>query len=740
MKGPAAEVASRAPTPPERPQVVLVGNPNAGKTTLFNALSGSRARVGNYPGITVDVRQARADFAGVGADLLDLPGTYSLASRSAEEEVAVNAALGHGGEGPAAAIVVADATALTRSLYLALELLETGLPLVIALNMIDEVEHSGAVIDAMTLERALGVRVVPIAASKRRGLSELRDAVAKVLTEGTAPPAPDVAYGQLTQNDVETVAALVIEIWPEEAAAPRRSLAWARWALLSLGGDELSDVPLRLREVTAEVRDRATDAGRDLEDELIAPRYALLDTLTADATRQAATRKSRTDKLDAVLLHPVLGLVAFVLVMLVVFQALFSWASPAMNAIGTAIAATQQALAAVLPAGVLADLLTQGVVGGVGNVLVFVPQIALLFLFIGFLEDSGYLARVAFVIDRVMRAVGLHGRAFVPLLSGFACAVPAVMATRTIESRKDRLLTMMALPLMSCSARLPVYVLLITTVFVADRAVLGPISLGSLILFAIYGFSTLASLLAAAVMRRTVLKGERPPLVMELPPYRWPQPGNLLRAVWARVRAFLFDVGTIILAMTIVLWALLSFPKDHALTARFAAQRAEVTSSAQPAAQQEEQIAALNAEEAGAQLRQSAAGRFGRLLEPALEPLGFDWRVGIGLIGAFAAREVFVSTMGTVFGIADADETSAPLRQTLMRARRTDGSLLFTPLSGISLMIFFVFACQCMSTLAIVRRESGSWRWPALLFAYMTGLAYLFSLLVFQVGRALGYT
>ena len=338
-----------------------------------------------------------------------------------------------------------------------------------------------------------------------------------------------------------------------------------------------------------------------------------------------------------------------------------------------------------------------------------------------------------------MKGVGLHGKAFVPLLGGFACAVPAVMATRTLSDRKDRLVTMLALPLMSCSARLPVYVLVVATVFVHQGDVLGFLSVGAVALLAMYGLSLGATLGAAAILRRTVLKGPRPTLVLELPPYRWPLVRNLVASTWARVRTFLIDAGTVILALTIVLWALLTFPKDPAVTERFDAERAEVTASL-AGEERTEALTAIDGAEASAQLERSAAGRLGKAIEPAIAPLGMDWRLGIGVIGAFAAREVFVSTLGIVFGVGDeVDEESETLREELRAAKWPDGRSLMTPLAGVALMVFFVFACQCMSTIAVVRRESGSWKWPILMVVYMTVLAYVAALAVFQVGSALGW-
>jgi ferrous iron transport protein B len=394
---------------------------------------------------------------------------------------------------------------------------------------------------------------------------------------------------------------------------------------------------------------------------------------------------------------------------------------------------------ATLPPGILSDLLVDGVIAGVGNVVVFVPQIGMLFFFIALLEDVGYLARVAFVIDRLMGRVGLHGKAFVPMLSGFACAIPAVMATRTIESPRDRLITMLTLPMVSCSARLPVYALVTAVVFAADQRVFGILSVGAVVLFCMYALSVVATLGAAAVLRRTVLRGPRLPLLLELPPYRVPVWRNVVMVTWRRVRRFLEDAGTIILTMTIILWALLSFPRSADIDARFDASRTELLAATIDADTREASLAQLDGQQAGEQLRYSVAGRMGRIIEPVIEPLGFDWRIGVGILGAFAAREVFVSTLGIVFGIEEADEKSVSLRSSLQNAQRPDGSPLMSPLTGVSLMVFFVLACQCMSTLVVVRKESGTWRWPVFMFGYMSVLAYVASLTVYQVGSALGW-
>lgn len=722
-----------------RRTVALAGNPNAGKTTLFNALTGARARTGNYPGITIDRRSGRWSVGGDSVELFDVPGTYSLSARSPEEQVAVDAILPPEGPAPDAVIVVADATALERHLYLALQIVETGRPTVIALNMIDEARKMGVAVDEEALASRTGARVVSISAVRREGLDALGAAVKEALADEAEARAPEPLEGPL-ETDVVEIEAVASGLHPDEPASAIR--ARSTWALLSLGDDELVGVPASLREVVARVRARAEEAGRDVDRELIAARYARIDGWVRDAVTapEGGATRALTARLDAALTHPVLGLAAFALVMFVLFEALFAWSDPLIGLIEDAVGAAQGLTVATLPPGPLTDLLVEGVIAGVGNVVVFVPQIALLFVFIAVLEDSGYLARVAFVIDRVMSGVGLHGKAFVPLLSGFACAVPAVMATRTIENRKDRLVTMLALPLMSCSARLPIYALVIAVVFPANERVGGVISMGALVLFTMYALSVLATLGAAAVMRRTVLRGPRPALVLELPPYRVPGARNVGSAVWRRVQTFLTDAGTIILAITIVLWGLLSYPTSEPVTARFDGLRAEASEALSGEAL-EERLGELDAREAEAQLPHSAAGKLGHAIEPLIEPLGFDWRIGVGLIGSFAAREVLVSTLGVVWGIgAEEDEESVPLRAALAEARRDDGSLLFTPLSGFSLMVFFVLAAQCMSTLAVIKRESGTWKWPLFMVAYMTALAYVGALLTYQGGLLLGFT
>ena len=712
-------------------QVLIAGNPNCGKSTLFNALSGGSARVGNYPGVTVDRTTASLQLGARRVELVDVPGMYSLTASSPEEQLAVNALLE-----PAtrAVVCVVDATTLERGLYLALQLIESGVPVVVALNMMDAVEQLGIRIDVDGLSKRLGAPIVPVVATKRRGLDELRSAIEHALAVASNGPLSDLHYPAALERDLEVLLPVIASWRPRSSERERR--AFALWCILSLGDDDLVGVPSAVREATDRLRGEAVAAGRNPDLEIIASRYAWLDEVVAASSSVRKPGTPFTERVDRVLTHPVAGVLIFAAVMFAIFEALFAGAEPFMDAIETATGFLQAQAAALLPDGVLQDLVVQGVIAGVGNVIVFAPQILMLFLFIGFLEDSGYLARVAFVIDRPMKSVGLHGKAFVPLLSGFACAVPAVMATRTIERRRDRLVTMLALPLMSCSARLPVFILVVGTVFAGQTV--GWFSAGAVALFSMYVLSVLVTLTAAAVIRRTVLPGPTPSFVLEMPPYRWPSARILWINAWRRLRIFLVDAGTIILAMTILLWAFLSFPKSDAVTSQFTLERERVEQAPISEVEREDALRSIEGREAREQLAQSLGGRFGRALEPVLRPIGFDWQIGIGIIGAFAAREVFVSTLGIVFGIGEVDEEARPLRQALRKARHADGSPVMTPLSGISLMVFFLLACQCMSTIAVVKRESGSWKWPAFLFTYMTVLAYLASLVVYQGGQLLG--
>ncbi len=410
--------------------------------------------------------------------------------------------------------------------------------------------------------------------------------------------------------------------------------------------------------------------------------------------------------------------------MVVVFQALFSWADPAISLIEDLMAALASGVRWLLPPSILRDLVVDGVIGGVGNVVVFLPQILLLFFFIGLLEDSGYMARVAFLMDRVLKALGLHGRAFVPMLSGFACAVPAILATRTMERQRDRLLTMLVVPLMTCSARLPVYTLVIATLFPPSH-LFGWLPVQGLLMVGMYGFAIVTTLIVALVLGRTVVKARRVPLILELPPYRMPSLGVTARTLGERATVFLKEAGTVILACTIVLWALLAFPRNGE------------TTTAAPHTRETANAVATRDASVSPRIEQSYAGRLGKAIEPVFAPLGFDWKLDVGIIGAFAAREVFVSTLGLVYGVGDADEKTEPLREKI-KNERVDGKPRYTPLVGLSLMVFFALACQCMSTLAVVRRETRSLRWPAFLFAYMSVLAYAASFLVYQGGKLLG--
>ncbi|MBM3987702.1 MAG: ferrous iron transport protein B [Planctomycetes bacterium] len=719
-------------------RIALAGNPNTGKTTLFNRLTGLSAKVGNYPGVTVESESGTLRLASAGeVELADVPGTYSLSARSAEEQLAIAAICGLPPlEPPQLVLLVVDATQLTRNLYLALQVIETGTPVVIALNMWDMLAGVGVEIDAAALARELGVPAVPISAQRGQGLDELRLALDRALAEpASARPGPRwVSESPLLRADIASAAAALPRSWRVED--PRRRDALALWALLSLDEkDEISGAPKELRDVVLARRRAAADAGRELDAEIIRGRYAWID---ARAPRFLLTRAqvatSRTDKVDRVLLHPVFGFAAFLLAMGLVFQSLFSWADPAIGAIESAIGWFQELVVARLPEGLAADFVGEALIEGVGSVVVFLPQIVLLFLFIGLMEDSGYMARVAFLMDRLMKAIGLHGRAFVPMMSGFACAVPAILATRTMERQRDRMLTMLVVPLMTCSARLPVYSLLIAALFPPSE-LFGFVPVQGLLMVGMYLFSTLVALAVTAVLGRTLFKGSSMPLLLEMPPYRMPNLRSVAAMVWRKSRVFLTEAGTVIFACTVMMWGLLSFPRDTESEARFDARASELAQ----AGASDEQLAELENERTAAALRYSLGGRLGRGIEPAIEPLGFDWKIGIGLLGAFAAREVFVSTMGVVYGMGgEVDDETTGLRQRIQQEARADGAPVYTPLVGLALMVFFALACQCMSTIAVVKRETRSWRWPVFLFAYTGALAWLCAFAVYQGGLALG--
>ncbi len=723
-------------------RVALAGNPNTGKTTLFNRLTGSSQKVGNYPGITVDRHTGHMQLPGIGhVDVLDVPGAYSLSARSPEEQLAIQTIAGIPPyPTPDVVVQVLDATQLSRNLYLLLQIIETGVPVVVALNMTDMLAARGETIDVPALEKELGVPVVAVSALRRQGLQQLSMRIAEVLGD------PDLGrttwrwepQQEALLQDITDVSAAVPDSWCRGSAARRRS--FALWALLSVDeADELTAVPEELRLAVGVTRARAQAAQRELESEVIGGRYGWIDEHLPIFLRQGASRgPSLTERLDAVLLHPASGFLIFLALMGLVFQMLFSGADPAIALVEDLFGALGGALDDSLKPGLLRGFLVNGVVAGVGSVLVFLPQIMLLFLFIGLMEDIGYMARVAFLMDRIMKLLGLHGRAFVPMMSGFACAVPAIMATRTMERRRDRFLTMMVVPLMTCSARLPVYSLIIAALFPPSK-VFGFLPVQGLLMVAMYLFSTLVALLALAVLGRTVLRGPRIPLILELPPYRRPHLPTVLRMVAQRGSVFVREAGSVILVCTIGLWFLLSHPVSPPLDTDYEGLRSAALETLESDAL-EQRLTAISSQETGALLRASYAGRVGLAIEPVLEPLGFDWKMGVGLIGAFAAREVFVSTMGVVYGLgAEQDEGSRTLRESIRRETHADGRPVYTPLVGLSLMVFFALACQCMATLAAVRRETHTWRWPIFMLVYMTALAWGASFLVYQGGLWLGF-
>jgi ferrous iron transport protein B len=661
----------------------LVGNPNAGKTTLFNALTGLRAKTANFPGTTVESRTGRVTLGGEVVELLDLPGLYSLGAATPEETIARDALMGAvpGLPRPDVALLIVDATNLERNLFLASQVLELKVPTVVALNMIDLADRAGIKVDAKKLARELGCPVVPVSARLGKGMAELRQALE-----------------------------LVLDL-PVEAATPKPASTCA-----TCGG-----CPFQARY------DWAEKVG------------------STCATGDRAAHGRKTERIDKVLTHPVVGVLAFLAVMFGVFLLIFSVARYPMDLIdvlfahiGRWVNDTLPLWAAHLPAGGfrafvetdLRSLLVKGVIGGVGGMLVFLPQICILFFFLSLLEDTGYLARAAFVMDKLMRRVGLPGKAFVPLLSAHACAIPGIMATRVIDDKRDRLVTILIAPLMSCSARIPVYTMLVWGLLYPHS----PLKAAGLFTGA-YLLGISAALGMAWVFKHTILRGESKPLVLELPSYKTPSLRNAVLMSLDRARVFVVKAGTMILLVSVLLWALATYPKSsppaEAVTLRQQARALQEQGKAPLAGELENRAEQVTAQSA---LAHSFAGRFGRLIEPAIRPLGYDWQIGVGIFSSFAAREVIVSTLAVVYGVGDkaAEENPNSLYDTLRQAKRSDGTPVFTFATCLSLLVFYVLAMQCLATQAVTRRETNSLKWPVFQFVYMSVLAYAAALLAFQ--------
>jgi len=734
--------------------VVLTGNPNCGKTTLFNAFTGLRAKVGNYAGVTVERKEGR--LRGTPPDrpvtVIDLPGTYSLSPRSIDEQIVRDVLLRRLPEVPAPDLVVAvvDASNLERHLYFATQVAELGLPTVIALNMIDVAKQNGHEIDIRRLEKALGLPVFPMVASTGQGVDALQAHVVRTLADsGSAPsgvlrcPLPPAL-----DHEVRQLATLLGPLPHPE------SLSFSE-ALLLLGEDRPQAVAaLRhgpgLTEALAAARARLGQAGIDWRSSAIEARYQWVGRIHNEVvTERLAAGETASDRIDRWVTHPVWGVVLFLLLMALMFQTIFTLAHWPMEALEHGVDWLGRLVGNWIPPGDFQSLVVNGAIAGAGSVVVFLPQIVLLFVFIGLLEDTGYMARAAFLMDRLMSRVGLHGKSCIPLLSSFACAIPGILATRTIESQKDRLATMLVAPLMSCSARLPVYTLLIAAC-IPDRPALGPFRLPGLTLLAMYLLGILVALAVAWLLKRTLLRGEPPLLILELPPYRSPQVRQILWHVWERARLFVQNAGTIILGASICLWFLASYPRNAESTRRYNHLRATVAQTAARYANPTQavrasldaQLSAIDRQEAGERLRNSFAGHLGRTIEPVIAPLGFDWKIGIGIISSFAARELFVSTVSTVYNVGEGDpsnEEPRALAGVLKSQMRPDGTPVYTARTGVALMLFYVFALQCVSTVAVVRRESNSWRWPIFQWAYMAVLAWIFAFVAYQGGRLLGW-
>jgi ferrous iron transport protein B len=683
--------------------IAVVGNPNSGKSTLFNRLTGLKQRIGNYPGVTVEKHSGLLKTDDKVVELVDLPGTHSLSAHSLEEKIAVDVIFGRmeGTKAPDGVLAVLDATNLYQGLFLVQQLVELELPTVVALTMNDAAEKNGILIDTAELSALLGVPVYPVVATTGAGLDMLRHALAGIID--LTPPRR-------------------VRIWPALTAAAERlakdsrePLRFAELERLLIDGptesnqlivDKLSDAArLEISAVRAELFEDEPPIARDAR-----IRYTWVRGVLDKVQKSAPVFVTWRSKVTSFLNLPGPGTVGLLFVMAIVFQAVFAWATPVMDAIDAASSTLSGLVFARLGDTAFSSLIADGIIAGVGSVVVFLPQILILFLFIILLEDSGYLARAAYLMDRAMRSVGLSGQSIIPMISSFACAVPGIMATRVIPNRRDRIATIMAAPFMTCSARLPVYALLIAAFVPATRV--GFLNLQGLVLLGLYLFGIVMGVLTALIMRKTALRGPKPPFALMLPEFRRPNLQTVAIQLLGRAKVFLKRAGTVIFAVAVVVWALAYFPRADDLSADLDANTA-----------------------AAMQMEQSWLGRAGKVVEPVFEPLGWDWRVSSAVIASFPAREVVIAVLGTVYAVGD-DADEGTLSGRLKSATRPDGSRVFTLPMVIGLLIFYACCLQCAATLAIIRRETNSWRWPIFAWTYMTAVGYVGALLAFQIGSA----
>lgn len=698
----------------DTPIIALVGNPNCGKTTLFNALTGLRQKTGNFPGVTVDRKAGltRLD-KNTDATVVDLPGTYSLYPKSLDEQVVLDVLANPSSKDyPDVVVVVADASNLKRNLLLFSQVADLGFHTILALNMVDVAEAHGLTLDPELLSSRLGVPVVLINAKSAEGLDNLKFTIKGELLEHAERPKPTMQFESVSKDFLEEV--------KEKFGVNNSYLAM----LMAGQAEKLRFLTTENRSQLQAINQRHSFQHTDFQAKETVDRYALLGKIADAAVRKkdGELKETFTTRLDKILLHPVWGYAVFFGILFLIFQSIFSLAEYPMDWIDTGMASLNEWVKSVLPDSMLTSLLTDGLLAGIGGVVVFIPQIAFLFVFISLLEESGYMARVMVLMDKLMRSVGLNGRSVVPLISSVACAVPAIMGTRTIQSWKDRLITIMVTPLMSCSARLPIFTIMIGLV-VPDRTILGVFNLQGFALMALYLLGFVSALLSAWVMKKILKVKERSFFIMEMPVFQLPRLDHVALSVYNAVKAFVLEAGKVIVAISIVLWVLASYgPGDSFEKAE------EKVKTENPTLPEQE----LNNAVSAAQLEASYAGRFGHWIEPVIRPLGYDWKIGIALLTSFAAREVFVGTMSTIYSLGGDDDTNTVKDKMRTEINPETGEPRFTPAVAFSLLIFYVFAMMCISTLATTYRETKSWFYPAVQFAYMTGIAYVAAWLTYQ--------